>query len=56
MGTEKRKKIQDMVRHSKKVKLSLATFFHFEISGLTDRFLMEIEEDVNPDGLVKSLL
>jgi hypothetical protein len=26
----------------------LATFFNFEISGLADRFLMEIEENVNP--------
>ena len=25
----------------------LATFFNFEISGLADRFLMEIEENVN---------
>ena len=27
---------------------SLATFFNFEISGLADRSLMEIEENVNP--------
>ena len=26
----------------------LATFFNFEISGLADTFLMEIEENVNP--------
>jgi hypothetical protein len=26
----------------------LATFFNFEIKGLADRFLMEIEENVNP--------
>jgi hypothetical protein len=26
----------------------LATYFNFEISGLSDRFLMEIEENVNP--------
>jgi hypothetical protein len=26
---------------------SLAKFFNFEISGLADRFLMEIEENVN---------
>jgi hypothetical protein len=25
----------------------LATFFNFEISGLADEFLMEIEENVN---------
>jgi len=25
----------------------LATFFNFEINGLADRFLMEIEENVN---------
>ena len=26
----------------------LATFFNFEINGLADRFVMEIEENVNP--------
>jgi hypothetical protein len=26
----------------------LATFFNFEISGLADRFLMEMKENVNP--------
>jgi hypothetical protein len=26
----------------------LATFFNFEINGLPDRSLMEIEENVNP--------
>jgi hypothetical protein len=28
--------------------IDLATFFSFEISMLADRFLMEIEENVNP--------
>jgi hypothetical protein len=26
----------------------LATFFNFKIDGLADRFLMKIEENVNP--------
>jgi hypothetical protein len=28
----------------------LAMLFNFEIKGLADRFLMEIEENVNPGG------
>ena len=28
----------------------LATLFNFEINGLADRFLIEIEENVNPEG------
>ena len=46
-GVKTRHKIRG-VSSVKRDCIFLATFFNIQISGLADRFLMEIEENVNP--------